>query len=165
MPNNREPERHSDSGSVCMVLITFPLTWWLLRHQLCSSCVLFHTINLVVFTLLKISHPHVLGFNDSSTERLMWCLLFSRLCLHFSFLVFFMFLFSLHICIYLFMYFFPQLFCPVHFRARHSACVSSLFPTFRIFLRLLSFALSLNLPCSAVWHAATDVLPNKFAFP
>lgn len=78
-------------------LITFLLTRSPLCYQLSGPCVLFRTINLALFTLVKITHPDTCreGLMTAPMDRLvrsvevddgwlMWWLLACKLCLHFS---------------------------------------------------------------------------------
>lgn len=78
-------------------LITFLLTRSPLCYQLSGPCVLFRTINLALFTLVKITHPDTCreGLMTAPMDRLvrsvevddgwlMWWLLARKLCLHFS---------------------------------------------------------------------------------
>lgn len=106
-------------------LITFLLTRSPLCYQLSGPCVLFRTINLALFTLVKITHPDTCreGLMTAPMDRLvrsvevddgwlMWWLLARKLCLHFSSCTYFpplqLFLYlltsrTLHICLYLFL--------------------------------------------------------------
>lgn len=55
-------------------LIIFSLTLSPLHRCLSGPCVLFHTINLVLFTLVKITHPDTCweGLMIVPVERLLW---------------------------------------------------------------------------------------------
>lgn len=61
------------SSAPFQTLITFSLTRSLLHHQLCGPRVLFRTINLVLFALVKITHPDTCweGLMTVPVERLL----------------------------------------------------------------------------------------------
>lgn len=85
------------SSAPFQTLITFSLTRSLLHHQLCGPRVLFRTINLVLFALVKITHPDTCweGLMTVPVERL----LLPTRSDSFSFMC--SFLFSLHLLYWL----------------------------------------------------------------